>query len=230
VHLVLVKLSDSIPYVQHRIKDQFALGTAYLLIEYVDPSRGKMLSETWEEGRHNIKLRTNLFHGLSRIMLALARIPLPKIGTFTLDEKGYLSLNNRPLTQEIQQLENEHIPVDMPQNTAYATVDSYVNDIRAFHESRLRHQRNAVNDVEDGFYQTSALMIMRSVWSCFSAVISFEARYFLISQMLTRLTSFLTIIGTSMPNRSGVGMLPSSGNDSSSALANKSGYRFDQHR
>ncbi|KAH1481849.1 hypothetical protein KXX06_005100, partial [Aspergillus fumigatus] len=64
-------------------------------------------------------------------------------------------------------LENEHIPLDMPRNATYATVDSYVNDILAFHESRLRHQPNAVNDVEDGFYQTSALMVMRSVWSCF---------------------------------------------------------------
>ncbi|KAJ5104890.1 hypothetical protein NUU61_002237 [Penicillium alfredii] len=155
------------PYVQHRTKDQVVLGTPYLLIEYIDQSRGKMLSETWEEGRHNFKLRKNLFHGLSRIMLTLARTPLPKIGSFILDENGYLSLSNRPLTLEIQQLENEHIPVDMPQNSTHSTVDSYVNDILAFHESRLRHQPNAVNNVADGFYQISALMVMRSVWSCF---------------------------------------------------------------
>ncbi|KAL1885234.1 hypothetical protein Plec18167_001891 [Paecilomyces lecythidis] len=154
-------------YVQHQTKDHILLGTPYLLIEYIDRSRGRMLCETWENGRHNFKLRTNLFHGLSRIILALARIPLPKIGSFVLDEKGYLTLNNRPLTLEIQQLENEHIPVDMPQNTTHSTVGAYVNDILAFHESRLRHQPNAVNSVEDGFYQTSALMVMRSVWSCF---------------------------------------------------------------
>ncbi|KAH1303619.1 hypothetical protein KXX47_008709, partial [Aspergillus fumigatus] len=162
-----LKYPSPSPYVQHQTKDQNVLGTPYLLIEYIDPMRGKMLSETWEEGRHNTTLRTNLFRGLSRIMLTLARIPLPKIGSFTLDEKGYLSLNNRPLTLEIHQLENEHIPVDMPRNATYATVDSYVNDILAFHESRLRHQPNAVNNIEDGFYQTSALMVMRSVWSCF---------------------------------------------------------------
>ncbi|KKK20159.1 hypothetical protein P175DRAFT_0433956 [Aspergillus ochraceoroseus IBT 24754] len=154
-------------YVQHQSRDQIMLGTPYLLIEYIDPSRGQMLSETWEEGRHNIELRTNLFHGLSRIILNLACIPLPKIGSFVLDEKGYLSLSNRPLTLEILQLENEHIPVDMPQNTTHSTVDAYINDILAFHESRLRHQPNAVNNVEDGFYQTSALMVMKSVWSCF---------------------------------------------------------------
>jgi hypothetical protein len=67
-------------------------------------------------------------------MLALARIPLPKIGSFTLDEKGYLSLNNRPLTLEIHQLENEHIPVDIPQDATYATVDSF--DERSFRIQR----------------------------------------------------------------------------------------------
>lgn len=143
------------------------LGTPCILIEYIDASRGKMLSETWEDRRHNTKLRMNLFHGLSRIMLDLARIPLPKIGSFVLDEKGYLSLSNRPLTLEILQLENEHIPVDMPHNTTHSAVDTYINDILGLHESRLRHQPNAVNNVEDGFYQTSALMVMKSVWICF---------------------------------------------------------------
>lgn len=126
-----------------------------------------MLSETWEQGRFNPKLRTNLFRGLSRIMLALARIPLPKIGSFVLDEDGYVSLSNRPLTLEIQQFENQHIPVDMQRSSTYISVDSYVHDTLALHESRLRHQPNAVNSTEDGFYQTSALMVMRSIWSCF---------------------------------------------------------------
>jgi hypothetical protein len=153
-------------YVQHQTNDQVALGSPYILIEYVDPSRGKMLSESWEKGRHNSKLRKTLFQGLSRIILALARTPLPKIGSFILDEKGYLCLKNRPLTADIQQLENEHIPVDMHDIT-HSTVESYINDILAFHESRLRHQPNGVNCLGDGSYQTSALMVMRSVWSCF---------------------------------------------------------------
>jgi hypothetical protein len=142
-------------------------GTPYLLIEYINPSRGKVLSETWEEGRHDPELRSNLFRGLSRIILTLAHTPLPKIGSFVLDEKGYLSLSNRPLTLEIQQLENEHIPVDIPRNVTHTTVDSYLSDIIAIHESRLRHQPNAVNSLEDGFYQTAALMVMKSIWSSF---------------------------------------------------------------
>lgn len=143
------------------------LNAGYILIEYIERTQGRMLSETWENGRHNAELRTNLFHGLSRTLLALARTPLPKIGSFVLDEKGYLILKNRPLTLQIPQLENEQVPVDIPRDITYTTVDSYIHDILSIHESRLRHQPNAVGHFEDGFYQTSALMVMRSIWSCY---------------------------------------------------------------
>jgi hypothetical protein len=166
---ILVWLGYTVPsrYVQLHNKVPALLGTGYILIEYIDRSRGKMLSETWEEGRHNVQLRTNLFHGLSRTLLALTRTPLPRIGSFVLDENGYLRLNNRPLTLQIHQLENEQIPVDMPRNVTHTSIDSYINDVLSFHESRLRHQPNAVSHLEDGFYQTSALMVMRSIWSCY---------------------------------------------------------------
>lgn len=154
-------------YVQRRNQAPVPLEAGFILIEYIDPSRGKMLSESWDEGRHNIQLRKNLFHGLSRTLLALTRTPLPQIGSFTLDSNGHLRLNNRPLTLRIHQLENERIPVDISRNTTHASVDSYINDILSFHESRLRHQPNAVCHLEDGFYQTSALMVMRSIWSCY---------------------------------------------------------------
>ncbi|KKZ64744.1 hypothetical protein EMCG_09348 [[Emmonsia] crescens] len=144
-------------YVQHQSKDNATLSTGYLLIEYIDPSRGEMLSKTWEEGRHDVNLRTNLFHGISRILLAL--------GT--------------PLTLQHQLLENEHIPVDIPRNVTYSTVDSYINDILTYHESRVRHQPNAVNSLQDGFYQACALMVMRSVWPCFFRRDLFRGPFFL---------------------------------------------------
>lgn len=166
---ILVWLGYTVPsrYIQLHNKVPALLGTGYILIEYIDRSRGQMLSETWEEGRHNVQLRTNLFHGLSRTLLALTRSPLPRIGSFVLDKNGYLRLNNRPLTLQIHQLENEQIPLDMPRNATHTSIDSYINDILSFHESRLRHQPNAVSHLEDGFYQTSALMVTRSIWSCY---------------------------------------------------------------
>ncbi|PLB50327.1 hypothetical protein P170DRAFT_454881 [Aspergillus steynii IBT 23096] len=166
---VLAWLGYEVPsrFVQICNKAPAPLNTGYILIEYIGRSRGKMLSESWEEGRHSPQLRMNLFRGLSRTLLSLTRTPLPRIGSFVLDDKGYLRLNNRPLTLQIPQLENERIPVDIPREVTHISVDSYINDIISLHESRLRHQPNAVCHLEDGFYQTSALMVMRSIWSCY---------------------------------------------------------------
>ncbi|KAJ5734730.1 hypothetical protein N7533_013133, partial [Penicillium manginii] len=163
--LVLGWFGCAIPsqYVQIKYKGPISLRTGYIPIEYIEPSRGKKLSESWGEGRHGPRLRKTLFRGLSRTLLALARTLLPKTGSFILDEKDCVKLENRPLTLQLQQLENEQIPVDIPRNTTYTSADSYIHDIISFHDSRLCHKPNSINHLEDGFYQTSALMVMRSI-------------------------------------------------------------------
>jgi hypothetical protein len=164
-------------YVQHPFKRQHALGTPYILIEYINPSRSNLWS---------------LAHDINSCSHSIA-----KIGSFTLYENGYLSLSNRPLTLEIQQLENEHIPVDIPRNVTHTTVDSYLNDIIAFHESRLRHQPNAVTSFEDGIYQTSALMVMKSVWSCFFRREFLRGPFFLNLTDLNQSNILSMAVGTS---------------------------------
>ncbi|KAJ5698967.1 hypothetical protein N7462_000972 [Penicillium macrosclerotiorum] len=66
-------------YVSHRIDEAESLGMGYILIEYIKPSQGRMLSDTWEDGRLNSNLRANLFRSLSHITITLAQIPLPRI-------------------------------------------------------------------------------------------------------------------------------------------------------
>jgi hypothetical protein len=60
-----------------------------------------MLSKFWEEKRQDKSRRTSLFRDLSRIILSLGRIPLARIGSFTLDNEGVLSLTNWPLTLQL---------------------------------------------------------------------------------------------------------------------------------
>ncbi|KAJ9248068.1 hypothetical protein C8Q69DRAFT_186948 [Paecilomyces variotii] len=143
------------------------VGTGYLLIEYIEEEQGEMLSNTWQEKQVDIGLRTNLFRDLSRILLSITRIPLPKIGSFMIDHDGFLHLTNRPLSLEIQELENENIPTNIPRDYTYSTVESYVTDILRIHDNRLRHQPNAINDTGDYIYQTSALAAMRTVFPSF---------------------------------------------------------------
>ncbi|KAE8149392.1 hypothetical protein BDV25DRAFT_156391, partial [Aspergillus avenaceus] len=137
--------------------------SGYLLIERIEETQGTMLSNTWPHKQNDIGLRTNFFRDLSRILLSMSRIPLPRIGSFTIDSEGFLSLDNRPLSIELEQLENEGVSIDMPRDYTYSTVESYVADILCAHDSRLRDQPNAANNIHDCGYQMSALAAMRTI-------------------------------------------------------------------
>lgn len=163
---------------QGRSNDWAQLGTGYIVIEYIEEPQGEMLSKTWYQKHNDPVLRNNLFRDLARINLDMTRLHLPRIGSFIIEDNGCLSLSNRPLCLEIQDLENENVPVDIPRDYTYSSVDSYVTDILAFHDSRLQHQPNAVNDGEDCIYQMSALTMMRTMSSHFSGDSSVEGLSF----------------------------------------------------
>lgn len=105
----------------------------------------------------------NLFRDLSRILLSLGKIPHPRIGSFTIDHEGFISLSNRPLTLRLQWLENQGIPTDIDRQTTYSTVEIYVLDLLSYHDNRLIHQPNSINDLVDGRKQMAAIVLMRSV-------------------------------------------------------------------
>lgn len=122
-----------------------------------------MLSETWEDLRNDKSRRNTLFQGLSNIMLSLGRIPLPRIGSFTINNEGVVSLTNRPLTLRLQQLENEGIPTNTSRDLTYTAIEPYLLDKLALHDSRLRYQPNAINNEGDCRSQMAVLTGMRSV-------------------------------------------------------------------
>jgi hypothetical protein len=132
-----------------------------LIIDYIED--GEMLSTTWADQNTRKDLRNNLFRGLARVMLSLSRVALPKIGSFIIDDYGFISLANRPLTLMLHDLENEKIPVDMPTDETFASVDSYVNCLLTCHDNRLRLQPNAVTSGSDCVSQMTALALMRAI-------------------------------------------------------------------
>ncbi|KAJ0417842.1 hypothetical protein BJY00DRAFT_288788 [Aspergillus carlsbadensis] len=154
-------------YVPHPATSEPIIRSSYLLLEYIDPTRGSMLSDTWADHRHDPRLRSNLFRGLSRILLSISRTPVPRIGSFIIDDKGMLVLANRPLSVEIQQLENEEIPTGIDRDYTYSTVDSYLADVLTFHDNRFRYQPNAINNTGDCAFQLSSLSGMRTIYKSF---------------------------------------------------------------
>lgn len=143
------------------------INSGYVLVQYIGRSEATMLSEVWEEKQHDENLRSNLFKGIAQILLEFARVPVPQIGSFIIDDDGFLMLCNRPLSNEIPLLESNNIPVDIPRDMMYLTTDSYVADILKYHDNRLQYQPNAVHDSLDGTMQATALATMRSIVSHF---------------------------------------------------------------
>ncbi|EEP82830.1 predicted protein [Uncinocarpus reesii 1704] len=156
-------------YVPHQGYSQLAGNTniGYMLVEYIEESAGKMLSESWAEKKNNSTLRSNLYRSLSRLFISLAKIPLPAIGSFAIDDDGFVHLSNRPLFLGIQELENENIPIDIPRDRTYSCVESFVVDVLSCHNSRLEHQPNAINDIMDYASQAGALTAMQAIFPLF---------------------------------------------------------------
>jgi hypothetical protein len=96
-------------------------------------------------------------------MLSLGWIFCQRIGSFTVDNGGFISLSNRPLTLRLQYLENEGVPTDIDRRLTYSVAEPYLFDLLAYHDSRIRHQPNSINDRLDGQRQMAALAIMRSI-------------------------------------------------------------------
>lgn len=70
------------------------LSSGYLVVDFV--RQGRMLSESWDALREDDDRRKTLYRDMSRIMLELARVPLPRIGSFTMDNNGVVSLETDP--------------------------------------------------------------------------------------------------------------------------------------
>ncbi|EKV19139.1 hypothetical protein PDIG_06360 [Penicillium digitatum PHI26] len=144
------------------------LESGYLVMDYIGNSDVQMLSETWDEYRHQRDKRTNLFKGLSRIMLSLSRVPLPRIGSWTLDSNGALRLSNRPLTLRLHQLENGGISTNIGRSLTYSAAEAYYLDLLSCHDSRIRNQPNSVSDADDGRAQMARLTMMKALIPHFS--------------------------------------------------------------
>lgn len=65
--------------------------TEYMLIEYIEPLKGKMFPVEWftQQGDNSTR-RKNFFRDYSCIMLSVSRIPLPVIGSFIIGSNGLL--------------------------------------------------------------------------------------------------------------------------------------------
>lgn len=134
--------------------------SGYMIISFI--RNGQMLSDSWQTHLEDKGRRKTLFRDIARIMISINRIPLPRIGSLTLDDHGFTHLVNRPLTLRLQSMENEGIPV-IPRDSTYSSIEPYILDLLQYHDNRVYYQPNAIHIINDGQQQLAALTMMRGL-------------------------------------------------------------------
>jgi hypothetical protein len=134
-----------------------------MLLEHVGSDTSQMLSNTWGKWREDPARRQNLFRGVARLMLSLARIPQPRIGSFRFHDNGTITLTNRPLTCSIMVLENDGTPRTIPRNNTYLYTEPFVADLFTFHDKRFLSHPNAIFDEKDCYSEMAAKVMLRAL-------------------------------------------------------------------
>ena len=119
-----------------------------MLLEYIEPTVGQMLSTTWQQNRHDPDRKHNLLQGMARLILSLARVPQPRIGSFQFHNDCTVTLTNRPLTCSMMILENDGTPRVMASDDTYSSTEPFVADMLNMHDNRLLSSPNIVEDEE----------------------------------------------------------------------------------
>lgn len=134
-------------------------------MEYIKGPGPLLLSEHWagQDQQVDRQRRANFFRNLSRIILNLACISFPRIGSLILDHQGTIQLTNRPLNSRLQQLENKSVPTDIARDTTYDNTETYFSSLLACHDNRILHQANSILSPSDGTTQLAVLAAMRAL-------------------------------------------------------------------
>ena len=136
---------------------------SYTLLEYISSNVGEMLSETWDKFQDDTERRRRLYGGIARIMLSLARIPQPAIGSFQFRDDCSVTLTNRPLTGPLIRLENSGTPRTIQTSDIYSTTDSYVSDMLTHYDNSFLTNPNATFCENDCRNQMAGKTILRAL-------------------------------------------------------------------
>ncbi|PGH10647.1 hypothetical protein AJ79_05361 [Helicocarpus griseus UAMH5409] len=138
------------------------LDYSYILIDWIEDPSEEMLSKSFFEP-HTEEQTKNLYRGISEIMISLARLPQPRIGSWTINNEGHVTLTNRPMFCHLHMFENWSIPSGIPRNTTYTSADSLYLDLITGHDNRLLYQKNSAYNKLDAQTQAKDLVLMRAL-------------------------------------------------------------------
>lgn len=144
-----------------------AIESAYLLLEYISPATGR-LSETWLEYINDAKRRANLYKDMSRMMVSLARLPQPHIGSFRFNTAdGTISLSGRPMFCSMMLFENGGTPHSIQPGETYNCTDAFASDLLSLHDNHFIHDPHTVRGEDDARERMAIRALLRTVMHYF---------------------------------------------------------------
>ncbi|PGH01876.1 hypothetical protein AJ80_08948 [Polytolypa hystricis UAMH7299] len=90
-------------------------------------------------------------------------VPQHRIGFWTIDNEGHITLTNCPMFFHFNQFEKWSIPSSIPWSRTYTSADSFYLDLLSGHDNCLRYQRNSAFSEIDAHGQARDLVLMRAL-------------------------------------------------------------------
>lgn len=177
-------------YTRHLAAD-IDFPTSYMLLEYIGPDVGQMLSRTWNDYHNDPLHKRNLSQSISRIILSLAHIPQACIRSFQFVESGVITLTNRPLTSSIITLENEGAERTIQSNQVYHSTEDFVVDTHQLHDNAFISNPNATYNDDKCYSHIAARASLRAISHHYIQREQRNGPYFLQFTDLTRSNIFI---------------------------------------
>ena len=100
---------------------------------------------------------------MARLILSLARVPQPRIGSFEFHNNGTITLTNRLLPCSIIILENNSAPRIISRNETYTSTEPFITDILIFYNDFFLSNPRAISSIGDYLRQIASKALLRAI-------------------------------------------------------------------
>ncbi|KAG6003912.1 hypothetical protein E4U21_001590 [Claviceps maximensis] len=125
------------------------LSSQYMLMEFIGPDTGRLLSDSWNEHGDDLLRRRRLFRGIAHIVLSLSRIPQPRIGSFKFHDDCSITLTSRPSLAVATLIENSGAKPSIHSEDTYTCTEPFVADMITLQDNYLTSNESAADDEAD---------------------------------------------------------------------------------
>lgn len=144
---------------------EHAVNSGYLLREYIEASRGHMLSSTQVDDQYDIRCRANVFQSLVPTMLNISQVRFLQLARLPSTTKDF-GVEKWPIIVEYTSW-RANIPTSIHRHFTYSTVDPFIVHVLILHSNHFHYELNVVNGLSDCVGQLSDRSAMRTVSKLF---------------------------------------------------------------